>query len=167
MKKNISKKQGRQLGRSLTVGKYAHSLPDVQLIGGWGMMSGGMPMGSQSKGSDPNPLPIVEPTKPKKDSLSRMMLDRYSGKAIAILCNRYWYRGILAHACDEYITLSKPFTVEVTGEMEGEQAIQEMSIPSDVHISPGAIELVCVPKWASYGYKEESDKPQENAGSAD
>lgn len=81
----------------------------------------------------------------------REILHEYMGEPIAILCARYWYRGILSKLGDSYLVLSQPFAVEVTGLATAEETSEEDRIPSDLIISFGAVEIVCQPTWVSHG----------------
>lgn len=81
-------------------------------------------------------------------------LETKKGEPIAILCMRYWYRGILAEVEDDFIVLQNALAVEQTGRAAGEQAPTEDPIPSEVIIKTMAIELICWPTWCFHGYKK-------------
>ena len=70
------------------------------------------------------------------------------GKHVATLCARYWYRGILEQVIPNYIVLSSPHVVEVTGMAQGENPHVEFSIKKGNLIIPiTAIEILTQPKW--------------------
>lgn len=79
--------------------------------------------------------------------MSELLVSRYLGQPIAILCARYWYRGILVAADDDTITLTYPRAVEVTGPATRTSPQSEDIMPSDLHISTGAIEMMAQPLW--------------------
>ncbi|MEM7820532.1 MAG: hypothetical protein QW761_02965 [Candidatus Aenigmatarchaeota archaeon] len=86
---------------------------------------------------------------------------RFQDEPIAILCVRYWYRGIVKEVGDSYVILGEPFAVEETGPTTDETPRFETAIPSDLMISFAAIEIACQPTWAFYGYtknKKEAKK---------
>lgn len=95
---------------------------------------------------------------PKKDLKQFFM--RYMHEPIAILCVRYWYRGIVKEVGDNYVILGDPFAVEETGPTTDPEPRFETAIPSDLLISFAAIEIVCQPTWAFHGYdkKDKKDK---------
>jgi hypothetical protein len=78
---------------------------------------------------------------------------KYMGLPVAILCNRYWYRGIVKKADKDMVTLTDARAVEVTGPATGMKPITEDRIPSDVHIPSGTIEVVCQPNWVWHEVK--------------
>jgi len=70
------------------------------------------------------------------------------GKHVATLCARYWYRGILEQVTPNYIVLSSPHVVKVTGISQGEKPCVEFSIKKGNLIIPiTAIEILTQPKW--------------------
>lgn len=71
---------------------------------------------------------------------------------IAILCMRYWYRGILSVVEEDFIVLQNAFAVEQTGSASGERSVNEDAIPSEILIKTMAIELICWPTWCYHGY---------------
>ncbi len=75
----------------------------------------------------------------------------YLHKPIAVLCARYWYRGILAKINDDSIVLAYPRAVEVSGPATGNQPVSEDNIPSDVILTLGSIEMVAQPNWVWQG----------------
>ena len=72
----------------------------------------------------------------------------YGGKPAAILCARYWYRGVVSEVGRNYIHLTNVRAVEVTGAASMERPQTEDPVPSDMLISADAIEQVCQPTWA-------------------
>jgi hypothetical protein len=84
------------------------------------------------------------------------------GEPVAILCARYWYRGIVSDVNDSYVVLVNPFMVTETGAFTINRPRREDALPSDVAISYGAIEVVEQPTWCFAGYdvksKEEKSK---------
>jgi hypothetical protein len=73
--------------------------------------------------------------------------ESYIGLPLAILCARYWYRGIVSEVGRDYITLSHVRAVEVTGPASSPTPTTEDPVPSDLTISTGAIEQFCQPLW--------------------
>lgn len=86
-----------------------------------------------------------------KDMLKRML-----GEPVAIFCARYIYRGILAEVGTDSVRLTTPFAVEVSGRATRESPETEDSIPSDLIISLGSVEIVCQPTWAFSGYGKDA-----------
>lgn len=80
-------------------------------------------------------------------TLADVIRENYSEQPLAILCARYWYRGIVVEAGKDYITLSHVRAVEVTGPAASAQPQTEDPVPSDMTISTGAIEQFCQPLW--------------------
>jgi hypothetical protein len=72
---------------------------------------------------------------------------KYMGLPVAVLCARYWYRGIVKRADGDKVTLINARAVEVAGPATGERPVTENPIPSDLHLCSGAIEAVCQPLW--------------------
>ena len=75
------------------------------------------------------------------------------GEPVAILCMRYWYRGILSEVEDDFIVLENALAIEQTGPAAGDHAVTEDPIPSAVVIKTMAIEIVCWPTWCYHGFK--------------
>lgn len=82
----------------------------------------------------------------------RKYFEEKKGDAVAILCPRYWYRGIVAEVQDSYVVLTQPFAVEETGLPTAPAASIEVGIPGDQMIPYAAIETVIQPVWAFNGY---------------
>jgi len=87
------------------------------------------------------------------DGKSKFLTQRI-GEAIAILCARYCYRGIIAEVHNDSVVLSNPYAVETTGLATAARATTETPIPSDVCILFGAIELIYQPVWCFHGYEK-------------
>lgn len=81
------------------------------------------------------------------DTLAEVIAEQYLNAPLAILCARYWYRGIVVAAGKDYVTLSHVRAVEVTGPAASAQPQTEDPVPSDMTISTGAIEQFCQPLW--------------------
>jgi hypothetical protein len=92
----------------------------------------------------------------KAKGLGKILLENYLGKPIAILCMRYWYRGIVKSVDDDVVTLINPRAVEVTGASSLAAPQTEDPIPSDLHINLGAVEIMMQPTWCFHTY--ETDK---------
>lgn len=75
------------------------------------------------------------------------LIRSYEGHPVAILCMRYWYRGIVQHVGADFVTLSHARAVEQTGPSANQQATTEDPVPSDIHVKIDVIELVCQPAW--------------------
>lgn len=80
-------------------------------------------------------------------TLADVIADQYKDQPLAILCARYWYRGIVVDTGRDYVTLSHVRAVEVTGPAASAQPQTEDPVPSDMTISTGAIEQFCQPLW--------------------
>lgn len=87
-------------------------------------------------------------------------LKRYEQQPISILCARYWYRGICAEVGADYVVLSNPRAVEVTGSSQSERPEREDQIPSDLIIRLDFIEQICWPTWCYADLDEESVRKQ-------
>lgn len=85
----------------------------------------------------------------KEKKMWKNVLEGYIGKAVAVWCVRYTYRGILEAVGEEVLTLKNPTAVEVTGAAGASTPKNEDPIPSDLHIALDAIEIVCIPSWAN------------------
>lgn len=95
----------------------------------------------------------------KADSLAGY-LEQYKEQPIAILCCRYWYRGLLAHVSKDVVVLREPRAVETTGRASSERPDTEDPIPSDLAISTDAIEIVCQPTWCFHGFQDAPKAPE-------
>jgi hypothetical protein len=80
-------------------------------------------------------------------TIGDVITEKYMGLPLAILCARYWYRGIVSETGRDYITLSHVRAVEVTGPASSPTPTTEDPVPSDLTISTGAIEQFCQPLW--------------------
>ena len=79
-------------------------------------------------------------------------IEHLIGQPVAILCMRYWYRGVLKVISDGCITLSDAKAVEQTGGASEATPSTEDAIPSDIIINSDVIELVCQPAWVWHGF---------------
>jgi hypothetical protein len=91
-------------------------------------------------------------------TLLEAIAEIYHGKPAAILCARYWYRGVVAEVGKNYIHLTNVRAVEVTGAANTEHPQTEDPVPSDMLISSDAIEQVCQPTWA--WFEMPGEKPE-------
>lgn len=80
----------------------------------------------------------------------------YVGQPIAILCARYWYRGILSEVGTNYALLTNPRAVEVTGSASATTPEREDAIPSDLFVRLDFVEIVCQPSWCYHEMDKES-----------
>lgn len=85
-------------------------------------------------------------------------LKQYEGQPVAILCARYWYRGVLKELGADYVLLKYPRAVEVTGSAQSERPEREDPIPSDLMIRIDFMEIVCQPTWVTHDLSEEDQK---------
>jgi hypothetical protein len=85
-------------------------------------------------------------------------LTELKGQPVAVLCARYWYRGILTAADEGAILLENARAVEETGKASGEKPSVEDPIPSSVLISLGAVEIVCQPAWVWHGFEGQREQ---------
>ncbi len=96
-------------------------------------------------------------------SMADVIAENYTGQPLAILCARYWYRGIVAEAGTDYVILSHVRAVEVTGPAAEPRPQTEDPIPSDMVIAVGAIEQFCQPYWVWHELQEVVKPPDEVA----
>jgi hypothetical protein len=75
------------------------------------------------------------------------VMAKYVGQPLAVLCARYWYRGMVDEVGKDFITLSHVRAVEVTGPAASQTTQTEDQVPSDLTISLGAVEQFCQPFW--------------------
>ena len=80
-------------------------------------------------------------------TIADVIAENYLNEPLAILCARYWYRGIVSDVGRDYVTLSHVRAVEVTGPAASDHPQTEDPVPSDMTISTGAIEQFCQPLW--------------------
>jgi hypothetical protein len=81
-------------------------------------------------------------------TLADAIREAYLDLPVAILCARYWYRGMLRVVGSDYIALSNVRAVEVTGPAATAFPQTEDPVPSDMYISLNAVEQICQPFWA-------------------
>ena len=88
------------------------------------------------------------------------VLARFKGEPLAILCARYWYRGIVAEVGRDVVVMTSPRAVEITGPSNSPTPNQEDQIPSDLTIATQAIEQFCQPAWTFHelGDREEAEE---------
>lgn len=84
----------------------------------------------------------------KDSSYADALQEAYLDLPIAVLCARYWYRGMLRIVGTDFIALSNVRAVEVTGPAASAWPQTEDPVPSDMYISLNAVEQVCQPFWA-------------------
>jgi hypothetical protein len=85
----------------------------------------------------------------------KVYFERIKGEAVAILCARYWWRGIVAEVGDDGLILGGSILVYETGKMDGNQPKSEEACGADTFISYDAIELIGQFPWSFYGIKED------------
>lgn len=88
-------------------------------------------------------------------------LEAYKGQPIAVLCARYWYRGILKEVGKDHVLLTNPRAVEVTGSASQDHPEREDVIPSDLMIRIDFMEIVCQPTWVYFEMDDASRKKSE------
>ena len=93
----------------------------------------------------------------KKETLMEQA-QKYMGQPLAVWCARYLYRGIVTKVGADFLTLSDPRAVEVSGRASASTPDTEDVIPSDLTISAGAIEQFCQPAWVWSGYEAKPPK---------
>ena len=79
-------------------------------------------------------------------------LESYVGQPVAVLCMRYWYRGILSVVGEDFIVLDDSKAVETTGRASNETVEVEDPIPGQLLLKTMAVEIVCQPNWVWDGY---------------
>ena len=84
-------------------------------------------------------------------TLCDLIREDYLGQPLAILCARYWYRGIVSLVGKDFILLSNVFAVEVTGSARDAEPTTEDPLPGDMMIMVNAIEQACQPLWCWKG----------------
>lgn len=77
-----------------------------------------------------------------KDKLAGLL-----NKNVAILCQRFQYRGTLKEIGEDYIVLQNASAVEDSGSSSGDVPDREDPFTSDVTILFRSIEIVYQPKW--------------------
>ena len=95
------------------------------------------------------------------DTIADYIREEYLNQPLAILCARYWYRGIVSQVGSDFIVLSYPRAVEVTGPSRGSKPQTEDPIPSDLMITIGSIEQICQPFWCWDGIEDIIQPPKE------
>jgi len=85
-------------------------------------------------------------------------LSKYIGEPIAILCMRYWYRGILSKIGDDFIVLNEAKAITETGPASNATPQREDAIPGPLAIKTAVIEIACQPGWAWAGYGQDEKR---------
>lgn len=93
-------------------------------------------------------------------TIADVIREEFLNQPLAILCARYWYRGIVSRVGKDFIVLSHVRAVEVTGPAAGRQPNTEDPVPSDMIISTGAIEQACQPLWCWFGLEDVIKPPK-------
>lgn len=83
----------------------------------------------------------------------KSFFEKYRGQPIAIMCIRYWYRGIVSEVSDTHVILSNAHAVDRTGASTNEKAAREEALPSDWLVTYQSIESAGFPTWCYYGVK--------------
>ena len=73
---------------------------------------------------------------------------RATGQPVAVICNRYVYRGLVSGIGSDHFVLEKPWAIPGTGKCQAEKAADEEPIGSSIAIRYSAIEIVFQPDWA-------------------
>ena len=81
----------------------------------------------------------------------------YIGQKVAVLCNRYQYRGILIDVVSDYIILANARFVDISGFCKSEEADREDDIKGPVIISLKAIEIIYQPNWVKFPLTDEEE----------
>lgn len=81
-------------------------------------------------------------------------LESKVGEAVFMNCARWGYRGIVVEAGDDGVVLSNPFMIFDSDSYTTQKVKEEYIIPSDLFISYDAIEIICQPVWAFFGYEK-------------
>ena len=102
----------------------------------------------------PTAPPKPEPASDKSSGMEKFLL-ALLGAPIALLCMRYWYRGIVASVGGGVVTLSHPRVVEVPGVSASTCPYTEDPVPSDVVINLASVEIACQPAWVWQGFEKE------------
>lgn len=88
----------------------------------------------------------------------KQYFEKRKGEAVAILCSRYWWKGIVAEVGDNEVLLADTYLVYETGKMDGAKAKSEEACGTDTLISFDAIELCGQFPWAFDGYEKKGGK---------
>lgn len=75
-------------------------------------------------------------------------------EAVFLNCARWGYRGIVKEVSADAVLLSNPFLIFDSDSYTSKEVKEEYSIPSDLLVALDALEIVCQPVWAFYGYDE-------------
>ena len=73
---------------------------------------------------------------------------RATGQPVAVICNRYVYRGLVSGIGSDHFVLEKPWAISATGKCQSDKAADEEPIGSSIAIRYSAIEIVFQPDWA-------------------
>lgn len=102
-------------------------------------------------------MPKTKPRAPSTRALGQKIAE-YLDKPLALLCARYWYRGIVDEVGEDFVVLRDPRAVEVSGPADGEAPLNEDQVPSEMIISLWAVEMISQPAWVAHGLKDPSIK---------
>ncbi len=73
---------------------------------------------------------------------------RATGQPVAVICNRYVYRGLVSGIGSDHLVLEKPWAISATGKCRADKAADEEPIGSSIAIRYSAIEIIFQPDWA-------------------
>ena len=83
---------------------------------------------------------------------------KWLGQKVAVLCNRYQYRGILIDAEESHVTLANGTSVEVSGTANNDcPTVEDPVANTDLIIPMGMIELIYQPQWSQAPLPGEKD----------
>jgi hypothetical protein len=88
----------------------------------------------------------------------REYFEKRKGEPVAILCSRYWWRGIIAEVGDNEVILADTYLIIETGKMDNVKAKTEEACGTDTMVSFDAIELCGQFPWCFEGYDKKGDK---------
>lgn len=88
----------------------------------------------------------------------QMLVAKYEGQKVAVLCARYQYRGILAQAGPNALVLANATAIEDSGASSLEKPKAEDIIGSTLIIPSDAIEIVYQPNWVRAPLPGEDNK---------
>ena len=80
-------------------------------------------------------------------SILKIAKKRFLGQKVAVLCNRYQYRGILEEVTKDGVLLGNASCVEVSGACELDVPQTEDYVGGDVLVTKRMIELIYQPNW--------------------
>ena len=80
-------------------------------------------------------------------AMLKLAKKRFAGQQVAVLCNRYQYRGILEDVTSDGLVLQNATCVEVSGACCMEKPNVEDPIGGDLLVMGPMIEIIYQPKW--------------------